>query len=93
MRIKYSPHLKRRIILRKIPPHLPEDIYESSKEHYYDQSTGHYVALKDTVYAGKKRMMIVSYEKEGEEIKLITIHPLKKNQKENRINSGRWTKK
>jgi hypothetical protein len=39
---------------------------------------------------GKERDIMVAYKYEGENVKLLTIHPLKEGQKENRIKSGRW---
>lgn len=35
---------------------------------------------------------MVAYKQEGDEIRLLTIHPLKDGQKANRIQSGRWRK-
>ncbi|MBE7443730.1 MAG: hypothetical protein HS132_00025 [Planctomycetia bacterium] len=52
--------------------------------------TGHLIALMKIKLYNKKREVMVAYLKEGENIKLLTIHPLKEGQKENRINSGRW---
>ena len=47
-------------------------------------------------YKGKRREFIVVFEIGGEiafnEITLITIHPTRKEQKVNRIKSGRWVK-
>jgi hypothetical protein len=40
----------------------------------------------------KIKEVMVAYTVEGERLKLLTIHPLKKGQKENRIKSGRWRK-
>ena len=41
---------------------------------------------------GKPREVMVAYVIEGDCVKLLTIHPLKEGQKENRIVSGRWRK-
>jgi hypothetical protein len=40
----------------------------------------------------KERDVMVAYNFEGGDVKLLTIHPLKEGQKENRIKSGRWRK-
>jgi len=40
----------------------------------------------------KERDIMVAYKHEGEDVKLLTIHPLKTGQKENRIQIGRWRK-
>jgi len=40
----------------------------------------------------KNNDIMVPYRHEDVDIKLLTIHPLKEGQKENRIQSGRWRK-
>jgi len=35
---------------------------------------------------------MVAYTLKGEDVILLTIHPLQEGQKENRIKSGRWRK-
>jgi hypothetical protein len=47
----------------------------------------------DTVhYKGTIRDIAVTYREEHNEVLLITIHPLKQHQKENRIQEKRWRK-
>jgi hypothetical protein len=41
---------------------------------------------------GKMREVMVAYILEGDTAKIVTIHPLKEKQKENRIKMGRWRK-
>lgn len=45
MRIEYSEHLKNRLKLRKIDYDLPKKIFEQSEEQYFDQTTGHFIAI------------------------------------------------
>ncbi|MBI2471809.1 MAG: hypothetical protein HYV59_11300 [Planctomycetes bacterium] len=45
-----------------------------------------------TVFCGKIKEIMVAYLVEEDCAKLLTIHPLKVGQKENRIKSGRWRK-
>jgi len=40
----------------------------------------------------KLREVMIAYVVEGAVARLLTIHPLKEGQKENRIKSGRWRK-
>ena len=40
----------------------------------------------------KRREVMVAYVVEQDMVKLLTIHPLKEGQKENRVQSGRWRK-
>lgn len=91
-RIQYTDHLKLRIKLRNIPNSLPRKIYLDADEKFYDQSTHHYVAIKAVKFLGKLREMIVSYDESEDIVEIITIHPIKKYQKVQRIKSGRWEK-
>jgi len=47
--------------------------------------------MKAALY-DKERDIMVAYRQEDDDIKLLTIHPLKEGQKENRVQSGRWRK-
>jgi hypothetical protein len=91
-KILYSPHLILRLKLREIPHSLPKEIYQTSKEHYFDRETGKKIAIGRAKYKSKLREMAVVYEEINGQISLITIHPLKKYQKISRIRSGRWQK-
>jgi hypothetical protein len=35
---------------------------------------------------------MIAYEEQGEVVPIVTVHPLKKGQKENRISTGRWVR-
>ena len=89
-RIIYADHLHLRLALRQIPEQLPRRIYLRAKEQFFDTNTQHGVAVAHARYAGKLREMAVSFEDDGEIVTLITIHPLKDQQKKNRINAHRW---
>lgn len=88
--IRYADHLRLRLALRKIPEQLPRRIHQRAKEWFFDTVTQHCVAVARARYAGKLREMAVSFEDNGEIITLITIHPLKAQQKTNRVNARRW---
>jgi hypothetical protein len=90
MQVKYSNHLKTRIALRKIEHELPQRIFENAAERFKDAETGHTIAVSKALMYGRERDVMVAYNYEGENVKLLTIHPLKEGQKENRIKSGRW---
>lgn len=92
MQIKYSKHIEARIALRKIDDNLPKEIFKNADERFIDTETGHTIAVKKAVLYGKERDIMVTYEYEDIDVKLLTIHPLKEGQKENRIQSGRWRK-
>lgn len=92
MQIKYSKHLETRLALRKIEYDLPRRIYENAEERFIDSETGHLIAVMRTVIHGKERDIMIAYTHGDADINLLTIHPLKEGQKENRIQSGRWRK-
>lgn len=90
MKIEYSTHLTQRLALRGISHDLPYQIYVQSDERYYDTETGHLIAIMRTMINDKMREVMVAYEIDKQTIKLLTIHPLKQGQKENRAKTGRW---
>jgi hypothetical protein len=92
VQIKYSRHIETRVALRKIEFDLPKRIYENAKERFTDTETGHTIAVMQAVLYDRERDIMVAYRHEGEDVTLLTIHPLKEGQKENRIQSGRWRK-
>ena len=92
MNIIYTAHLKFRLKVRNIPTPLPKRVFKEAKEHYYDNSTGHYVAIHKLNFNDKIRDFAVTYDKKDDIMEIITIHPLKTYQKIARINSGRWQK-
>ena len=88
--VRYSDHLQFRMRLREIDEALPENIYRFAEEYYYDTATNLFIAVKKARYQGKNRDIAVTYQESTNEILLITIHPLKQRQKENRIQTNRW---
>ena len=80
--------------MRSIPSPLPKKIFKEAKEHYYDNLTGHYVAVHKLRFNNKLREFALTYDKKVKEgvIEIITVHPIKAYQKITRINSGRWQK-
>ncbi len=92
MKLKYSQHLENRLKLRKIEYDLPRKIFEQSVERYFDEETRYYVAIMEINIYNKHRNVMVAYDFEEDYVKLLTIHPLKEGQKENRVKTGRWRK-
>lgn len=92
MKIKYSEHLEYRLTLRKVDYSLPKKIFELSDERYFDEETGHLIAIMEVELYNRQRNVMVAYEVEEDIARLLTIHPLKEGQKENRVKSGRWRK-
>ncbi len=92
MQIIYSQHIENRLRLRRIEYDLPKRIVEQTEERYFDNATGHLIAIMKTKLYNTIKEVMVAYTMEGESVKLLTIHPLKKGQKRNRVKSGRWRK-
>jgi len=88
--IQYSRHLEGRLILRKIDSTLPKKIFKKSEERYLDVLSGHFIAVALEGLYGKNREVMIAYTVEGDEVTILTIHPLKEGQKENRVAGGRW---
>jgi hypothetical protein len=90
MQVKYSKHLKTRLGLRKIGYDLPQQIFEKAEERFMDTLTGHSIAVAKVVIYDKERDVMVAYKHEEVDVRLLTIHPLKEGQKDNRVKTGRW---
>ena len=92
MKVVYTGHLENRLMMRGIEHDLPRRILEESREKYFDWETGHFIAVNKVRLYAKMREVMVAYVLEGDTAKIVTIHPLKEKQKENRIKMGRWRK-
>jgi len=91
-KIVYTEHIRLRMKLRGIPNALPKQIWTEAKERYYDQATKHYVAVMNCEVKKRVREFVLSYDENDDEIRLITVHPIKLLQKLSRIKTGRWKK-
>ena len=90
MQITYSKHLQQRLLLRKMDYDLPKRILDQSNERYRDEETGYFIATMKVELYNKTRDVMIAYVIKEDFLKLLTIHPLKEGQKENRVKSGRW---
>lgn len=90
MNIIYTSHLEFRLKIRNIPYDLPRKIFQQAKEHYYDNLTKHYIAMYKIEFEDKSKEFALTYDKKGDSVGIITVHPIKLYQKLSRINSGRW---
>jgi hypothetical protein len=90
MKIRLSQHFAERQRLRDISVGLAETILREADGHYHNGISGWNVAVKRIVFQGKDRDIALTYTVDRNEIILITVHPLKEGQKDQRIKSGRW---
>jgi len=88
--VKYTNHLRYRLNLREIPEDSPKQVFDEADEYYHDNATDYNIAVKKIDFKGKFRELAVTYEEKSKTIDLVTIHPIKQNEKENKIKQGRW---
>lgn len=80
------------MFLRKMDYDLPQKIFYQSNERYIDEKTGHSIATMKVELYNKIRDVMIAYIIKEDFVKILTIHPPKEGQKENRLKSGRWRK-
>ncbi|SHJ85845.1 hypothetical protein SAMN02745219_03505 [Desulfofundulus thermosubterraneus DSM 16057] len=92
MNVVYSKHFAIRKELRGIPDGMAETIFTQADEHYKDTQTDYFIAVKHMEFQGAERDMALTYSMSEGKIVLVTLHPLKDGQRENRVRSRRWVK-
>ncbi|MFZ5591751.1 MAG: hypothetical protein ACOY81_08110 [Bacillota bacterium] len=90
--VVYSRHFTARKELRDIPDGLAELVLKNADSYYIDVMTDYRIAVKRVEFNGAERDMALTYSISEDKIILITLHPLKEGQRENRVQSGRWVK-
>ena len=91
-KIIYTPHLEFRLEKRGVSSDIPGKIYQNSVEKYYDSYTDHKIAVDSLDYCGRERDVMIAYDEFEDRIEIVTVHPLKWMQKQQRIRSKRWTR-
>jgi hypothetical protein len=61
------------------------EIYEDAKERFSDRETGYTVAVKQVKVYGHQREVMIAYKEQGKTVVIVTVYPIKKSRKENRI--------
>ena len=90
MELRYSRHLALRLKMRSIPEDLPRSVVTQSRQRFIDTETGLHAAVFRMRLHGKTRDVTVLYREHTGYLLLVTVHPLKSGQLENRLKSGRW---
>ncbi len=88
--IVYTDHLRLRLDIRKIPESYPREIYLNPDQRFVDKVEGYTIAVKKLQYSGRDRNMMIAFEESGNDVTIITIHPISDEKISNRIRSGRW---
>ena len=89
-KVIYTSHLEFRLKKRGIPHDIPKRIYRDSNEKYYDNIAGHKIAVSRLDYSGREREVMIAYDEFEDRIEIVTVHPLKWMQKQQRIKNRRW---
>ena len=89
MNVVLSKHFVVRKELRSIPDGMAETIFTQANEHYKDTRTNYFIAVKRMKFQGAERDMALTYSITEDKIELVTLHPLKDGQRENRVRSRR----
>ena len=79
-----------RLKKRGIPYDIPKSVYRDSSEKYYDNIAGHKIAVSRVDYSGREREVMIAYDEFEDRIEIVTVHPLKWMQKQQRIKNRRW---
>lgn len=92
MKINLRPHLKIRLKQREIPQTYPMKILAKPESRFFDNLTGHSIVVRKLRYNERLRPMVVAYDIIGDEIQIITVHPITNQEINNRIQKKRWIK-
>ena len=88
--VEYTAHLLIRLKIRKIPDDYPQKIYGHPEQLFSDCLEGTKIAVRKLFYNGKTRNMMIAYEENSNESKIITIHPITDEKIISRCMRGRW---
>ncbi len=91
-RVSYTRHLRTRLQTRKFPEDLPKVIFEEADRRYRDRETGHLIAIKQVRLRRQMRSVMIAYDRIGEGVEIVTIHPIREEQETSRVKTGRWNR-
>lgn len=91
MRITYSNHLRFKMQARAIPEQMPGQIYLESTQRYYNHHSLRRIAVMEVHYRQRRTLMMIAYDQTSDQAEIITIHPITRDQIQERLRAGRWT--
>jgi len=91
MEVRHSSHLQFKLRVRKISETLPERIYRESKQRYQNHHTLRHIAVMQVYYKRRRTLMMIAYDQFADYAEIVTIHPITKDQIQDRVRIGRWT--
>lgn len=89
--IKHSDHLRFKLRVRGIPEQVPERIYRESKQRFYNHHSLRHVAILEVYYHRRRVLMMIAFDQLPDSVEIVTIHPITKDQIQDRVRLGRWT--
>ena len=88
--IHYGQRYEAKRVFHSIPEGVGEEVLQSPDARYYDEDSGHRIAVRRMLVLGAERDIVVAYDMaEGIPV-LITVFPLKEGQQRNRRRNQRW---
>lgn len=91
MKLIYTDHLKTRLKHREIALNLVREIFDKSKEYYWDNLRHHRIVISTVNFKGKYRKVLAAYDTIKKGFEVITIHPITDEEIKKRLLSGRWS--
>ena len=90
MTFTYTTHFKFRAKQRKISLKLAREIYSQASTKLFDNLRNHHIAIAKLKVRGKRRKLMLAYDKINDMIEFITVHIIREKEIKNKIISGRW---
>lgn len=88
--IRYGSRYENKRVSHAIPEGMGEGVLQRPDARYYDNDSGHCIAVRRMNVLGAERDIAVAYDLEEDIAILVTVFPLKEGQQRNRRQSGRW---
>lgn len=86
IKIKFTKHLKNRIRQRNLKRLFVLNLFNNFTSIFYDNLNHNYIRISKI----KQKFYMIAYDQKIDQIKIITIHPIKHTQIINRIRNKRW---
>ena len=85
-----TEHARFRIHLRRIPREAIAQVLAHSIVQATDTLTGYSVAVGKGPYGRTDRLLAVIYEETSQQLKIVSVHPIRVSQYRMRLQRGRW---
>lgn len=89
----WTEHARFRMHLRQIPRAAVEGVFAKPLVRAEDTLTGNLVVVGEARYGRKERPLAVIYEETEQDVRIITVHPIRASQYRMRLQRRRWKEK